>query len=183
MKIILRFLLIFVAIFCLPDHLFWQCSLKNELSFLKYNLPNEKDWVRTNKSLIDGTAYFLLQRDESIKLKSVIMSRNLYQEAHRKSEKEIVESIFNKKKNLFRVLGASEYRVNSYKMVNKGVIKELSVEFQFFLKSKMSFTHERYFIHPEQTLMMDLSWSSISQEKQLQYANREFAKIQVTIAK
>lgn len=182
MRIVFQFIVIFLGIFFLPNELFWTCGKVRGTALLEYKLPNEKLWVRSKNSLIDGVTYYQLQKDDSIKLKSMVLSKSLFQPSHDQSEKEIVERIFNGKKNLFKVLGASGYKMNSYKWVNNGKIKELDLAFQVNLKNKMSFVHEKYFIHPEQTLMMDLSWSSNSEVKQLRFARAEFAKIQISIA-
>jgi hypothetical protein len=183
MRFVFQLIFIFIGTFFLPSDLFWTCGKVKKPTLLEYKLPNEKLWVRSKNSLIDGVTYYQLQKDDSIKLKSMVLSNNLFPTSHIQSEKEIVARIFNGKKNLFKVLGASGYKMNSYKWANNGKIRELDLAFQVNLKNKLSYIHEKYFIHPDQTLMMDLSWSSNSEEKQLQFARAEFAKIQISIAK
>jgi hypothetical protein len=183
MNLICKVILLFLVVYFLPGDWFWKCGQQEELQPVSYQLPNNNVWVKNSKSLIDGTSYYQFEGDDSIRLKSIILSHNFFYETHSSSEKEIVEKLFSRKKSLFRVLGASDYKINSYKLTKKGKFKELDMLFQFYLKNKMSYIHEKYFIHPKHTLMVDLSWSSLSKEKQIQFAHREFAKINVTFTK
>lgn len=172
-----------IIVYILPSEIFWNCSQSEEPSIIKIQKPDEKKWNRSPASLIGGISVYHHILDQSISLKSVILSKNIYPEVYQLNEKLTVDKLFGVKKTILKTLGASDYKINSFRMINRGAYRELDLAFQFYYKSRMTYTRERYYIHPEQTLRLDLTWTSQSGEESVRMAQAEFGLLRAQISR
>jgi hypothetical protein len=179
---LIRFCLILICVYLLPVEYFWECSQGDEGSVVKIEIPKPNEWSLSPASLVGGTAIYQNSQDQSIVLKSVILSKNLYPEVVRLNDKSTVERIFKVKKTFFKYLGASDYKIQTYRVINRGIYRELELAFQFYYKNRMNYSHEKYFIHPDQTLRLDLSWTSQSREDKVKIAQAEFNILKVKVS-